>query len=251
MHAAAAVRGRYKRLFDLPLALIAGICVLPLALLVALAIRVGDGGRVIYAQQRMGRHGRVFRIFKFRTMVEDAERDTGPVLARRRDARLTRIGRLLRRLHLDEIPQLVNVIKGDMSLVGPRPERPELVARIESAVPDFGDRLAVRPGIAGLAQGRADYDPLPRNKLRYDKLYIASMSPLLDCKILALCVVVVIRRTLQAALRILSPSASRASRASCASRPGKRDAEVRSGRRRQQFDGAAGMDDDCLADRQT
>ena len=180
----------YKRPFDLCIIAVAGALFLPFWLIlwaaVPLAIWLEDRGRVFYVQRRVGRGGRHFHLFKFRTMVEDAEGATGPVWATTQDPRLTRVGRVLRRFHLDEIPQLLNVLRGDMSLVGPRPERPELTRRIERQVPDFEQRLKVRPGIAGLAQVQVGYHAEPHIKLRYDKLYMATMKPLLDMKLLLL-----------------------------------------------------------------
>ena len=160
---------------------------LALWIVVPLAIRLEDGGRVLYVQRRVGRHGRAFDIIKFRTMVEDAERLTGPVLASAEDQRTTRVGRMLRRFHLDELPQVLNIIKGDMSLVGPRPERPELIEQIKRDVPAFPSRFDVRPGVAGLAQARGSYHSHPRDKLRYDRLYIQAMGPLVDLKLIGLC----------------------------------------------------------------
>ena len=132
-------------------------------------------------------------MLKFRSMVKDAERTTGPVWARPRDQRSTRVGRVLRRFHFDEFPQLLNVLRGEMSLVGPRPERPPTAARIERKVPEFARRLAVRPGFAGLAQARGRYPTKPRNKLRYDLLYIGVMGPWLDIKLFAACLWRVLR----------------------------------------------------------
>ena len=169
---------------------------LPLCAAIALAIKLEDRGSVFYVQKRLGRWGQPFRMFKFRTMVPNAEDSTGPVLAGMRDLRITRVGKVLRALHLDEIPQIVNVLRGDMSLVGPRPERPELAKRIERLVPGFSVRLCVKPGIAGLAQVTKDYHLRPRNKLRYDNLYVAKMSPWLDLKLLVRCVWVAIRQGL-------------------------------------------------------
>ncbi len=194
-------RGRYKRAFDL--ALVAGSTPV-LALLwlaAALAVRLEDGGPVLLMQPRLGRGGRLFDMLKFRTMAVDAEAGTGPVWAAEDDPRATRVGRVLRRLHLDELPQVVNVLKGEMSLVGPRPERPELAARIERSVPGFSRRLAVRPGIAGLAQARqsqgmpagAGMRTNAGRKLRYDMLYIAKMSPWLDLRLCVRCLYLALR----------------------------------------------------------
>ena len=164
-----------------------------LCLLIALAVRLEDGGRVLHRQRRVGRTGREFDLIKFRTMVEGAERHSGPVWAAALDTRVTRVGALLRRFHLDEIPQIVNVVKGEMSLVGPRPERPALVRRIERRLPRFRERLSVRPGIAGLAQARRGYHISPRAKLRYDLVYIETMGPLTDIKLLVACLVKTLR----------------------------------------------------------
>ena len=186
-----AARERYKRAFDLAAVTCALAALAPLWLLlvlgIALAIRLDDAGPLLYRQRRLGRAGRVFTILKFRTLVPDAEAGTGPVWSRAGDPRVTRVGRVLRRLHLDELPQVVNVLRGEMSLVGPRPERPELAARIERTLPEFRDRLRVRPGIAGLAQAMRDGARSPERKLHYDRLYIARMSPWLDIRLCARC----------------------------------------------------------------
>ena len=190
-------RGRYKRPLDLVVIGAASLVFLPLWLLLAaaipLAILLEDGGPVFYSQTRLGRGGRPFRIFKFRTMTVDAETAIGPVLAARRDQRITAVGRVLRRFRLDELPQLLNIVRGEMSLVGPRPERPEIAERFEREAPGFSRRLRVRPGIIGLAQAAAGYHAHPRQKLRYDNLYIATMSPWLDLKLAVWCVVATVR----------------------------------------------------------
>ena len=184
-------RGRYKRPFDLALLGLALVLAAPawavLVPAIAIAIRLGDGGPALYRQARLGRGGAVFGMLKFRTMAVGAEAGTGPVWAPPDDARVTRVGRVLRRFHLDELPQAVNILRGEMSLVGPRPERPELAARIERDLPGFADRLRVRPGVAGLAQAEgADWrDPV--RKLRLDNRYIDVMNPWLDLRICARC----------------------------------------------------------------
>ena len=132
----------------------------------------------------MGRGGRLFVLWKFRTMRHDAERDTGEVLARRDDPRLTPLGATLRRYRLDELPQLWNVLAGTMSLVGPRPERPGFVARFRREIPGYSERLAVAPGLTGLAQISGEYLSSAENKLRYDLAYIANWSLWLDLSIL-------------------------------------------------------------------
>ena len=185
-------RGRYKRSFDLVVVALLGVALSPVWLLLVTAIfaaiRLLDGGPVLYRQRRLGLGGREFDMLKFRTMPVDVERLTGPVWAGRRDRRATPLGRLLRRLHLDELPQVVNVVRGEMSLVGPRPERPVIAARIEREHPGFAARMSVLPGIAGLAQARSRFPASPRIKLRYDRVYIAAMGPWLDLKLLAACV---------------------------------------------------------------
>ena len=180
---------RYKRPFDLTIIALSLVLGFPVWLLIwtliPLAVWLADRGPVFYTQPRVGMKGRIFRIVKFRTMVVGAENGTGPVWASEEDGRVTRVGRLLRATHLDEVPQLINILRGEMNLVGPRPERPELVEAFCEKMPDFRLRLRVKPGIAGLAQMRGLYHMPPRKKLRYDNLYIETLSPWLDLKLLA------------------------------------------------------------------
>ena len=177
----------YKRPADLLILLAAFLLAFPLWLLLATAVPLliwlSDRGPIFYTQARMGKDGRIFRIIKFRTMVVNAESGTGPVWASHEDCRVTGFGRLLRRTHIDELPQLINVLRGEMTLVGPRPERPELAEAFSEQIPQFHQRLRVRPGIAGLAQVRGRYDTSPRNKLRYDKIYIRNLCPWMDFKL--------------------------------------------------------------------
>ena len=198
MNESIGVRDGYKRAFDLAVIFFACILLIPLWLcvwiFVPLAIWLEDRGPVFYAQERVGRGGKHFRVLKFRTMIQDAESLTGQVLAVEDDPRLTRVGRILRKFHLDEMPQVINIVRGEMSLVGPRPERPALAEQFNREVPGFSARLRVRPGIAGLAQVRGSYWTDPGYKLRYDNLYIETMSPWLDCKLLFLAVWVAIKR---------------------------------------------------------
>jgi len=154
---------------------------LPLTILAAILIKLTSKGVVIYKQKRVGKDGKIFTLYKFRTMVEDAEKQLGPVLAMENDPRVTKVGRFLRDTRLDEIPQLLNVILGQMSLVGPRPERPYFVKR-HKALMEI--RLAVRPGLTGLAQVRNAYDLHPNHKIKYDYLYIQRRSLLLNLYIL-------------------------------------------------------------------
>lgn len=182
----------YKRSFDLFVVAVSHIVGAPILLLawtlVPLAIWLTDRGPVFYMQDRVGKNGAIYRVIKFRTMIVDAERATGPIWARQNDRRVTPIGRILRRSRLDELPQIVNILLGEMSLVGPRPERPELIEEFSRDLPSFPLRLRVMPGIAGLAQVMGRYATTPRNKLRYDNLYIETLGPWLDLKLLVLSV---------------------------------------------------------------
>lgn len=190
----------YKRPYDIAIITLCALLLiplwLPLCLLAALAIWLNDRGPVFYTQERLGKDGRPFHIIKFRTMVQDAESKTGPVWAEQNDPRITRIGKLLRPTHLDDLPQVINVLRGEMSLVGPRPERPELTELFEKNMPGFKRRLAVLPGMAGLALVRGSYWTPPRQKLRYDILYIKRMGPLLDTKVILMAIVSMPRRCL-------------------------------------------------------
>ncbi|MFQ3648350.1 MAG: sugar transferase, partial [Anaerolinea sp.] len=154
---------------------------------IAIAIKRDSPGPVFYTQARVGRYGRLFNIIKFRTMITDAEKFSGAVFAGENDPRITRVGRFLRRTRLDELPQLINILRGDMSLVGPRPERPEHVARLQEKIPFYRTRHVVRPGLTGWAQvryhyGADDHDAMV--KLQYDLYYIRHQSVLLDVDIL-------------------------------------------------------------------
>ncbi len=144
----------------------------------AVLIKLSSRGPVFYRQERVGKGGVIFRIIKLRTMYEDAEAATGPVWAQSDDPRVTPVGRVLRRLHLDELPQLVNVVRGEMSLIGPRPERPHFVSELKEEIPEYDERHRVKPGITGLAQIRAGYDRTVRDvrrKVKLDLLYIHRM----------------------------------------------------------------------------
>jgi lipopolysaccharide/colanic/teichoic acid biosynthesis glycosyltransferase len=176
-----------KRLFDLLASAVVLLAGLPLWLAVGLAIRATSPGPAIYRQTRTGQHGRPFTMYKFRTMEDNAERETGPIWAVKGDGRVTPLGRTLRALRIDEIPQLLNVLKGEMSLVGPRPERPEFVERLARQIPLYSRRHRVKPGITGLAQVKWRYDQDledVRQKLKFDLIYIEQMSLRLDAQIL-------------------------------------------------------------------
>ena len=177
--------GVQKRAFDLVLASLALLLTLPLMALIGVAIRLQSRGTVLYAQQRMGLDGRVFRILKFRTMVPDAERETGAVWSPPGDPRRTRLGALLRRTGLDELPQLWNVLCGDMSLVGPRPERPVLIEQFRREVPGYMLRHKVRAGLTGWAQVHGwRGDTSLHERLEHDMYYIRNWSLGLDLRIL-------------------------------------------------------------------
>jgi len=176
-----------KRAFDVAVSMCGLVCAAPVLLLCACAIRLDSKGPVLFAQERVGRGGRNFRVFKLRTMRTDAERETGPVWANPADRRITRVGRLLRKARIDEVPQLWNVLRGDMSLVGPRPERPEFADELGARYPYFRYRCAVRPGITGWAQIRCGYvhDVSQwEDKLALDLYYLKYRSPLMDTLIL-------------------------------------------------------------------
>ncbi len=173
-----------KRVSDLLLAAAIGIVALPVLAVLAIGIRLDSPGPALFRQERVGRGQRTFTIIKLRTMREDAEAETGPVLADRDDPRSTRFGRLLRASRLDELPQLWNVVKGEMSLVGPRPERPAFVAEYLETVPGYRRRFQVRPGLTGLAQVSGGYDASAAEKLRFDLFYCNRQSMLLDLRIL-------------------------------------------------------------------
>ncbi len=175
-----------KRAMDIVLCAIAMIAAAPVMAVVAIAIKLEDGGPVFFKQKRMTRHGREFEILKFRSMIVDAEKYAGAVLATQNDPRITRVGRFIRATRLDEIPQILNILKGDMSIVGPRPERKVLADEICKEVPEFAYRLKVRGGLTGYAQIYGKYNTSSYDKLRLDLMYIENYSLLLDIKLIIL-----------------------------------------------------------------
>ncbi len=178
---------KLKRMMDIILSLILIIVTFPITFFSALAIKLESKGPIFYRQERMGMNGKIFRIVKFRTMIKDAEKYTGPVWSAKDDPRITRIGRLIRKMRVDEIPQVYNVLKGDMSFVGPRPERPFFVEKLSQEIPLYKRRLKVRPGITGWAQVKHKYDETVEDvkvKLRYDLFYIENISLRMDFKII-------------------------------------------------------------------
>lgn len=184
-----------KRVVDLGFAVGLGLGIVAIAPLVALAIRFDSAGPVFYSQERVGLDGRLFRIFKFRTMRQDAEKH-GAVWAQVGDARVTRVGRLLRLTRIDELPQVWNVLRGDMTLVGPRPERPEFTSLLETEIPGYAERHRVKPGITGWAQVRYRYASSVRDaeaKLEYDLYYVKYRSLRLDLQVLLKTVAVVVQ----------------------------------------------------------
>ncbi|MEJ5305549.1 MAG: undecaprenyl-phosphate glucose phosphotransferase [Ignavibacteria bacterium] len=178
---------KIKRLMDIVFSLIILIVTLPITLLVAIAIKLDSEGPVFYKQIRVGKDGKEFKIYKFRSMFKDAEKHTGPVWSTKDDPRITRVGKILRKFRLDEIPQFINVLRGEMSLVGPRPERPYFVEKLSKEIPLYKRRLKVKPGITGWAQVKHKYDESiedVKKKLQYDLYYIENISLRMDLKIL-------------------------------------------------------------------
>lgn len=175
-----------KRVFDVLVSAAAIIILSPLFLLATLLIKTTSKGPIIFTQIRVGKDGQLFKIFKFRTMKVDAEKETGPVWAAQDDPRLIPVGKFLRKSHMDEIPQFFNVLRGEMSVIGPRPERPEFVAELKKKIPEYEKRLLVKPGITGLAQVWHRYDETVedvRKKIKYDLLYIKKVCLWTDLRI--------------------------------------------------------------------
>ena len=176
-----------KRLMDIAVSIIVLILSAPMWIAIAIAIKLDSRGPIVYSQERVGKDRNLFKMYKFRSMRADAEKGTGPVWAPEKDIRVTKVGRLLRKLRLDEIPQFINVLDGDMSLVGPRPERPFFVEKLSKEIPLYMRRLKVRPGITGWAQVKQGYDRNiedVKSKVRYDLFYIENMSLRMDFKII-------------------------------------------------------------------
>jgi lipopolysaccharide/colanic/teichoic acid biosynthesis glycosyltransferase len=176
-----------KTVVDRVLALVLLVPAAPLLALAALLVKLTSRGPAFYTQQRLGLNGKPFTIYKLRTMIHKAESLTGPRWSLPGDPRITRMGVLLRVTHLDELPQLLNVLRGEMSLIGPRPERPEFLPELERALPAYRKRLAVRPGVTGLAQVQLPPDSdvhSVRRKLAYDLFYVQRISPWLDVRLL-------------------------------------------------------------------
>lgn len=178
---------KLKRVMDIVLSLLLLILTAPITIVTSILLKLDSPGPVFYRQERSGLNGKPFRILKFRTMYTDAEKHTGPVWSTKDDPRITRVGKFVRKVRLDEIPQAYNVLKGDMSFVGPRPERPFFVEKLSKEIPLYKRRLKVRPGITGWAQVKHKYDETiddVKVKLRYDLFYIENMSLRMDFKII-------------------------------------------------------------------
>jgi sugar transferase (PEP-CTERM system associated) len=173
----------YKRIFSIVFSIIGMILSAPLMLLTAIAIKIDSRGPILFSQERVGKNGKAFKLLKFRSMSTDAEAGTGPVWAQQNDPRITRVGKFIRRTRIDELPQFINVLKGDMHFVGPRPERPFFVEQLRKAIPYYWQRHSVEPGLTGWAQVRYPYGSTIEEaceKLKYDLYYIKNLSILLD-----------------------------------------------------------------------
>lgn len=173
-----------KRMLDICLSLVALVIASPVMLVMAVLIKKQDGGNIFYKQERVTEDEEKFDVLKFRTMVMNAEKLSGPVLAGEDDPRITKLGRFMRSTRIDELPQIINILKGEMSLVGPRPERPFFVEQFKNEIPDYKYRTTVKAGLTGLAQVWGKYSTTPEDKVRYDIMYIKNYSILLDLKLI-------------------------------------------------------------------
>lgn len=173
-----------KRTADIFISLLMIILFSPAMLVTAIAVKLCDGGNIIYRQKRLTIDEKEFYIYKFRSMVADAEKSGGPQLAKDYDSRITPVGRIIRKCRIDELPQLFNILKGDMSIVGPRPERPELAEKYEETIPEFRYRLKVKAGLTGYSQVIGTYDTIPYDKLKMDLMYIENYSFRLDLQLM-------------------------------------------------------------------
>ncbi|MBY0097329.1 sugar transferase [Mesobacillus maritimus] len=180
-----------KRITDILFSLVGLILTFPIILVVGLLIRLETPGPAFFKQERVGLNGKYFNVIKLRSMGVDAEKN-GAMWAQKNDPRVTKIGSFIRKTRIDELPQLWNVLMGDMSLIGPRPERPTFTAQFNRDIPGFIDRVTVKPGITGWAQINGGYDITPREKLEYDRYYIKNMNIFLDIKIILITVKVCI-----------------------------------------------------------
>ncbi len=186
-----------KRAADIVFSIILGIITLVFSPLIVLLIKIDSRGPVLYRQKRIGQYGKTFEIIKFRTMAKDAEKNSGAIWAQKNDPRITRLGKFLRKTRLDELPQLWNIIKGEMSFVGPRAERPEFHEDLQKTIPFYEERYLIRPGLTGWAQTRYQYGSTVKDaeeKLQYDLFYIKNRSMVLDFSIILKTINIVLRR---------------------------------------------------------
>jgi len=182
-----------KRGIDVIFSILILLLFTPLMFLISISIKIDSKGPILYKQKRTGCRGKVYNIYKFRSMYKEAELETGPILARRNDERITRVGYFLRKLHLDEIPQFFNILKGEMSLVGPRPERPVFVEEFKRNIPGYYRKYVVKPGITGLAQLYGGYETSAEDKLKYDLAYINNWSLGMDLNIFFMSTEIILR----------------------------------------------------------
>lgn len=173
----------FKSFYDFVFALVGIVITSPILILFCLLIKLESKGPAFYTQERVGKNGKLFNVIKLRSMNVDAEAK-GAQWASKNDPRITKIGNFIRKTRIDEIPQLINVLKGDMSIIGPRPERPVFTEQFEKEIPGFIHRLAIKPGLTGWAQVNGGYDITPKQKLDYDLVYINNLSLRIDLKIL-------------------------------------------------------------------
>ncbi len=186
----------FKRVYDTIFAALGLVLASPIIAITGLIIKIVSPGPVFFTQERVGWGGKIFKIYKMRTMEVDAEKYTGPVWAQEDDPRLIKFGKFIRKMHIDELPQLFNVLRGEMSIVGPRPERPVFVEKLNDEIVDYQKRINVRPGITGLAQVWHKYDETikdVRKKVKYDLLYIREMCFMVDLRILMRTILVAAR----------------------------------------------------------
>lgn len=173
----------YQRVFDVLLSTIGIMMSIPFIVIFGIAVKLDSPGPVFYTQERVGKGGRRFKVIKLRSMIRDAEKN-GAQWAEKDDPRVTRVGRFIRKTRIDELPQFINVLRGDMSIIGPRPERPEFVIEFNEHIPGFIERLCVRPGLTGWAQVNGGYEITPEERLALDLYYIENRNPKLDLLIL-------------------------------------------------------------------
>lgn len=174
-----------KRFFDVVFGIVLLVPAIPISLLFGILVKIETPGKMFYRQERVGLMGKPIYITKIRSMYDGAEKKSGAIWAKKNDSRVTKVGHFIRKTRIDELPQIINVLKGDMSFIGPRPERPMFVERFSQEVPGFESRLRVRPGLSGLAQVRSGYEATPEEKLRDDLEYIDSIGLKTDISIVA------------------------------------------------------------------